>query len=169
MSDLKSQITNLQSPDLPAANLRANLEHYQKTRTMPLHFGWIRGHVGKIFIVKHYGNRKVMTKFPDMSKVIASKGQRECRDLFKDAVAFAKVAIATPATKLLWKKRLKVPLHRVFNAIIKLYMKTAKQGIRVESEIRCETINPDGSRRIQTRSYWIPLTAPRLDTLIQIP
>ena len=104
-----------------------------------------------------------------MSKIIASKGQRECRDLFKDAVAFAKAAIAAPETKLLWKKRLKVPLHRVFNAIIKLYMKTANQGLRVESEIRCESINADGSRRIQSHSYWIPLTAPRLGRLIEFP
>ena len=145
------------------------LEQYRKTKTMPLHIGWIRGSIGKEFVVKLYGNKKVMTKFPDMTRIIASKGQRECRDLFKDAVAFAKTAIADPDTKLLWKKRLKVPLHRIFNAIIKLYMKTAKQGLRVESEIRCETKGEDGSLRIQTHSYWIPLTAPCLGRLIEFP
>ena len=145
------------------------LDQYRLTRTIPLHIGWIRGSVGKDYVVKHYGNKKVLTKFPDMTRIIASKGQRECRDLFKDAVAFARTAIATPETKLLWKKRLKVPVYRVFNAVIKLYMKTAKQGIRVHHQVTCETPTADGSRITQTHSYWVPLTIKKLARLIELP
>src|SRR5258708_3899420 len=50
----------------------------------------IRGAIAKQYVIKRYGNKQVVTKYPDMTNIIASTGQLECRNLFKEAVAFAK-------------------------------------------------------------------------------
>ena len=88
---------------------------------------WIRGAVGKEFVIKHYRYGVVKTKFPDMTKIIASTQQRKCRNLFKEAVAHAKTIYADPLKKKEWHKRARKK-HRVFNYIIKQYMLAAKEA-----------------------------------------
>ena len=86
---------------------------------------WITGKVGKEFVIKHYKYGVVKTKFPDMTKIIASAQQRKCRNLFKDAVAFAKTVYADPIRKKqYWDKAMNK--GHVFNYIIKQYMLAAK-------------------------------------------
>jgi hypothetical protein len=47
----------------------------------------IQGSIGKKFVVKHYKGRKiVITRFPDMSRIVASEKQRVRRNLFREAV-----------------------------------------------------------------------------------
>ena len=72
-------------------------------------------------MVKHYRYGIVTTKFPDMSKVIASKQQRSCRNLFREAIAYAKGVIADPVQKAKWQKKIRVP-DSVYNAAVKEYM-----------------------------------------------
>ena len=97
-----------------------------KRKKIPLLLTMIRGAIGKEFVIKHYRYGVVKTKFPDMTRIIASAQQRKCRDLFKEAVAYAKTVIADPIKKKEWQKRIKVK-YRVFNRIIREYMIAAKE------------------------------------------
>ena len=90
-------------------------------------FTWIRGAVGKDFVIKHYKYGVVKTKFPDMTRIIASAQQRKCRNLFKEAVAYAKIVYADPAKRKEWAKKTRKK-HRIFNYIIKQYMLAAKEA-----------------------------------------
>jgi hypothetical protein len=62
-----------------------------------------------------------MTKFPDMSGIIASIRQRKCRNRFKEAVAYAKTVIADPVLKAEWQKRIK-RRNGVYNKAIRTFM-----------------------------------------------
>jgi hypothetical protein len=88
---------------------------------------WIRGAVGKEFVIKHYKYGVVKTKFPDMTRIIASARQCKCRNLFKEAVEYAKSVYADPVRKKEWQKKTRKK-HRVFNRIVKDYMLAAKEA-----------------------------------------
>ena len=88
---------------------------------------WIRGAVGKEFVIKHYKYGVVKTKFPDMTKIIASAPQRKCRNLFKEAVAYAKIVYGDPVKRKVWAAKTRKK-HRVINFIIKQYMLAAKEA-----------------------------------------
>ena len=95
---------------------------------------WITGKVGKEFVIKHYKYGVVKTKYPDMTKIIASTQQRKCRNLFKEAVIYAKEVYADPVRKKEWWARARNKGH-VFNYIIKGYMLAAKEAALKRQEI----------------------------------
>ena len=119
-----------------------------KREKIPILLTWIRGAINKEFVIKHYRYGVVMTKFPDMTRIIASAQQRKCRNLFKEAVAYAKTVIADPVKKKEWEKKVKIK-YRVFNRIIKEFMLAAKEmkekRIRTGAEIirKCFTVFPE--------------------------
>jgi glutamate synthase domain-containing protein 2 len=94
---------------------------------LPFYMRLVRGAVGKDFVIKHYRYGIIKTKYPDMSKIIASKAQRSCRDLFKEAVAFAKQVMKDPVQKKAWQQKIKHK-HRVFNQVIKAYLQAIKKA-----------------------------------------
>ena len=81
----------------------------------------IQGAIGKRYVIKHYGKKVVITKYPVMSNIIPTKNQQKQRNLFKDAVVYAKEVIADPARKAAWQKRLK-RINGVYNEAIKRYI-----------------------------------------------
>ena len=98
-------------------------------KELPFSLKLIRGAIGKEFVIKHYKDGAVKTKYPDMSGIVASAPQRRCRNLFKEAVAYAKEVIADTGRKTSWQKKLRKS-NGVYNAAIKEYMlreKKAKQ------------------------------------------
>ncbi len=94
---------------------------YIKKPVLPFSLRLIRGAIGKKFVIKHYKYGIVKTKYPDMTKIIASIKQRKCRDGFKEAVAYAKQVISDDALKKAWQKKIK-RRNGVFNSAIKFYM-----------------------------------------------
>ncbi|MCU7551143.1 hypothetical protein OCK74_18630 [Chitinophagaceae bacterium LB-8] len=109
--------------------------------------GMIRGSIGKCFVVKHYrGNKKkkwkkriVITKYPDMSGVVASEKQRERRDLFKEAVVYAQWILSDPERKEAFRKTLpRKKRKHVYQAAIRLYMSRQgdKQWLRKQLAVR---------------------------------
>jgi hypothetical protein len=107
---------------------RFNVQKMRKQREpIRLLLTWIRGAVGKEFVIKHYKYGVVKTKFPDMTRIIASARQRKCRNLFKEAVEYAKSVYADPVKKKEWQKKTRKK-HRVFNRIVKDYMLAAKES-----------------------------------------
>lgn len=67
----------------------------------------------------------MITKFPDISGIIASAGQRNCRNLFKEAVAYARGINNDPEKKKAYLRKT-AKNQSVFNAAISEYMKRSK-------------------------------------------
>jgi hypothetical protein len=89
-------------------------------------FRSIQGAIGKKYVVKHYGKKIVITKYPCMEYIIPSKEQRRRRNLFAEAVAWAKKVIADPVRKAAWQKNIKRK-NGVYNQAIKKYLLMAKK------------------------------------------
>ena len=92
---------------------------------IPFLYKMIRGAVGKRFVVKHYkGGRIVMTRFPDMSGVVATAKQKVRRDLFREAVVFARWVIADEGRKLAFRSMLpRKKRRKVYQAALQMYIR----------------------------------------------
>ena len=86
----------------------------------------IQGAIGKEYVIKHYSYGAIRTKYPDMCRIIASPKQRTCRNVFKEAIAYARLVIADPERKAQWQKRLRRH-NSVYNEAIKEYMLREKR------------------------------------------
>jgi hypothetical protein len=149
------------------------LFEYQVTGKMPLFIQIVQGRVGKRFVVKHYpgkrlknGKRRkpkiVMTKVPEMRKIVASKDQRACRDLFKEAVVFGKKVIADAELKMVWRKRYRLANCQVFNNAIRLYLRYLRKGEVVERELMPE------DREMDVHKVKIPVMRKRLESVCKV-
>jgi hypothetical protein len=114
----------------------------------------IRGAIGKSFVVKHYKGRKiVITRFPDMSGIVASEQQRVRRDLFREAVVYAKWIIADAERKKAFRKSLpRRKQRKVYQAAIQLYMSRQgdKQWLRKQLAVRA-VVSVEGIDRMMVR------------------
>jgi len=91
----------------------------QSTSSVILHT--MRGAVGKQMVVKQYGNKTVITAYPDMSNVKPSKLQKLKRKKFAAAIAYACTIVNDPVKKKTYAKKLQRGA-RVYNAAIKEYL-----------------------------------------------
>jgi hypothetical protein len=82
----------------------------------------MHGQIGKQIVVKQYGDKTVITKYPDMSGVKPSKLQKQTRKKFALAIAYAQSIIQDPTRKAAYAKKLKRGA-RVYNAAIKEYLR----------------------------------------------
>jgi hypothetical protein len=73
-------------------------------------------------VVKRYGNKTVITAYPDMSGVKPSKLRKVKRKVFADAVAYAQAINNDPVKKALYKKKVKKG-QTVYHYAIKEYLK----------------------------------------------
>ena len=80
----------------------------------------IRGAIGKKLVFKQYRYGTVVTKFPCMDNIVASASQQCQRNLFKEAVAFARSVNNDPVKKQEWSKMYKTT--GVYNHAIRHYM-----------------------------------------------
>lgn len=87
----------------------------------------VRGQIGKQIVVKQYGNKTVITAYPDMSRVKPSKLQKAKRKVFAEAVAYAQVINNNPVKKAVYKKKVKKG-QTVYNYAIKEYLKKVNSG-----------------------------------------
>ncbi len=120
-----------------------------KKNKLPLSLRFVRGAIGKRFVVKHYAYGIVKTRFPDMTSIVPTAGQRQCRRLFKEAAFFAKSVLQDPAQKRYWQHQLKVT-RRLFNRLVQYFMlrvkvKKYKASVMTERLLtRCfKTSSPD--------------------------
>ncbi len=64
----------------------------------------MKGRIGDI-VIKQYGDKTVVSKYPDMSNIIPSDSQKEKRNRFAEAVAYAKTINSSPVLKADYLKR----------------------------------------------------------------
>jgi hypothetical protein len=67
----------------------------------------VRGQIGKQIVVKRYGNKTVITAYPDMSNVKPSKLQKRKRKIFAEAVMYAQAINNDLVQKAKYKKKVK--------------------------------------------------------------
>ncbi len=106
---------------------------YRKMKRKPCKLPWlltfVRGAIGKEYVIKHYRYGIIKTKYPDMTKIVASPGQRSCRDLFKTAVKRAQKTMDNPEQRAAWLKKVRQK-HRLFNQLVKHFMLEAKKAAK---------------------------------------
>ena len=85
----------------------------------------LKGQLGKQLVFKQYGNKTVVTAYPDMSRVKPSKLQKVYRHKFRDAVMYAKKISRDPALKKEYMKKIK-PGESVYHFALKEYFKKLK-------------------------------------------
>ena len=83
----------------------------------------IRGQIGDYVFRRTHTGELIMTKKPDMSKVKWSKAQKEQRRRFKEAVAYAKAALAEPKVRAKYEKRAAKENKRPYDLAISDYFK----------------------------------------------
>jgi hypothetical protein len=81
----------------------------------------LSGKVGNV-IFKNYGNKTVISKYPNMSNIVKTEKQKENQLKFKAAQAYAKSILADPEKKLAFLKT--IPKDKiVYYAAISKYLK----------------------------------------------
>ncbi len=98
----------------------------KEKQRLPLIYHWIRGAIGKEFVIKQYRYGPVKTRYPDMTRIIASESQRKCRNLFKEAVSYAKEVMRDPVRRGEWEKRVRNK-RLIWPKIIRFYMLEVKR------------------------------------------
>jgi hypothetical protein len=94
-------------------------------KKIPFRHTLIRGSIGKRFVVKHYAYGIVITKHPCMDKITPSPKQKHRRNIFKNAVAFARSINNDPVKKRQWKKL--DNKSTVYHDVIRQYMQAHKE------------------------------------------
>lgn len=89
----------------------------------------LTGHIGRELVFKQYGNKTVVSKYPDMSKRKLSSKQKKINRLLADANYEAKRILADEALRSAAQARLNVTRNRLYTALIKEYFKNIKAGV----------------------------------------
>lgn len=66
----------------------------------------LKGQIGKQLVFKQYGKKTVVTRYPDMSKVVPSDLQKKQRSDFSEAVAYAQTINNDPVSKAKYAKKI---------------------------------------------------------------
>ncbi|MFD2162096.1 hypothetical protein ACFSJU_06805 [Paradesertivirga mongoliensis] len=81
-----------------------------------------KGKIGKDIVVKNYGNKTVISKYPDMSGVKYNDLQKQKQRSFAEAVAYARSIISDPVKKAEYQKKLPKG-KRVYTAALQEFLK----------------------------------------------
>jgi len=90
-------------------------------------FNTLSGRIGKELVIKKYGDKVVLSKYPDMSKVKPCKWQLEGRERIKEATAYALSILNDPHLKAAFEKELR-PGENVYHKARKQYFKKLNQN-----------------------------------------
>jgi hypothetical protein len=81
----------------------------------------ISGQLGKQLVIKQYSDKIVISQYPDMSGIKPSRKQKNGRNLFREAVAYAKHIIYNRELKKNYLEKIK-PVKNVYQYALKEYM-----------------------------------------------
>ena len=83
------------------------------------------GQLNQQLVLKTYGGKTFVSRYPDMSKVKFTESQKAEQGLFADAIAYARSITSDPEKKAAFQASLE-PGRRVYNAAISAYLKEHK-------------------------------------------
>jgi len=88
----------------------------------------ISGHIGKQLVFKRYGDKTVVSKYPDMSKRKLSSKQKEVNATMADANYWAREIMGTEKLRNAALLRLNVTRNKLYTSLIREYFKNAKEA-----------------------------------------
>ena len=88
-------------------------------------FANLSGRLGREFIIKQYGDKIVISRYPKKSRRPDTEIRALNEGLFAEAIKYAQSIICNPELKKKYQARVK-PGQRVYNYAISEYMKLAK-------------------------------------------
>ena len=102
--------------------------------SLPPSMFWVSGAIGKKYVIKQYKKGQVVTRYPDMSRIVPTTKQKVRRRLFARAVRYAQSIYWKRELKAEWKRKLRRP-RRLFQALMKQYYRQLARK-REQNEIR---------------------------------
>ena len=91
-------------------------------------FKRMSGHIGKQIVFKKYGDKIVVSKYPDMSRRKLTQKQKDANELMREANAAAKQIVKDPALKSEAQVRLNVTSNKLYRALIREYFAKRNEG-----------------------------------------
>jgi hypothetical protein len=87
----------------------------------------LSGHIGRQLVVKQYGDKTVIAKYPDMSNRKLSKKQRQVNKLMQEANVEARRVLAEPVLRDAAQVRLNVTRNKLYTSLIREYFLNAQK------------------------------------------
>jgi len=84
-----------------------------------------RGAIGKTIVVKQYADKTVITAYPVMHNITPSGKQKQNRQAFKEAIAYASGINNDPMQRALFAKTL-TPGTSVYHAALRYFLQCIK-------------------------------------------
>jgi hypothetical protein len=84
----------------------------------------LSGHIGKQIVFKQYGDKTVVTKYPDMSKRKFSARQKQLQETMAEANYHTRTILADEQLRMEAQVRLNVTSNKLYTALIKEYFST---------------------------------------------
>jgi hypothetical protein len=91
-------------------------------------FKSVSGQIGKQIVFKQYGNKTVVSKYPDMSKRKLSPKQLRVNEIMLEANYEAKTIMANEELRIAAQLRLNVTRNKLYTSLIKEYFKNARSA-----------------------------------------
>jgi hypothetical protein len=86
----------------------------------------LSGHLGKQLVFKQYGDKTIVTKYPDMSKRKLSRKQKKVNEKMAEATYHAKGILYDDKLRSEAQVRLNVTRNKLYNALISEYFKNVE-------------------------------------------
>jgi disulfide oxidoreductase YuzD len=84
------------------------------------------GHLGKQLVIRQYGDKTVVSKYPDMSRRKLSAKQKQVNKTMIEANVFAKKIMINDKLRNEAQLRLNVKRNKLYTSLIKEYFNKAK-------------------------------------------
>jgi hypothetical protein len=84
------------------------------------------GHLGKQLVIRQYGDKTVVSKYPDMSRRKLSAKQKQVNKTMIEANVFAKKIMTNDKLRNEAQLRLNVKRNKLYTSLIKEYFNKAK-------------------------------------------
>jgi hypothetical protein len=88
----------------------------------------LSGHLGKQIVFKQYGEKTVVSAYPNMKRRKLSAKQKQVNTMMEEANYSAKRIMANEVTRHEAQVRLDVTSNKLYTALIKEYFKLAQAG-----------------------------------------
>lgn len=88
----------------------------------------VSGHIGKQIVFKQYGDKTVVSKYPDMSKRKLSPKQLRVNEIMEEANYEARRILANEELRTAAQVRLDVTRNKLYTSLIKEYFKNARSA-----------------------------------------
>jgi hypothetical protein len=87
----------------------------------------LSGHIGRQIVIRQYGDKTVISQYPDMSKRKLSPKQLEVNEIMEDANYYARGIIANEELRIQAQARLNVTRNKLYTALISEHFQNAKK------------------------------------------